>query len=1320
MVEAIPHSKSPGRSKAAAHAVGQRALAGMSTPGTMRSTIQPKSNLTVNKPGDAFETEADAVADKLVRMHDAQVARSEPAVQKGIVKNTLQGKMISTASKSPLLVQRNGRVKALQLQKKEGNEEKRIQGKESGEGGMLESGERMLFVEKKLTESKGGGQPLAPPLRSFMGKSMGADFSKVRIHTGEGSVAMNKALQAHAFTHGSDIYFNRGKYDPHSASGKHLLAHELTHVVQQGAAGRNKKKEAGEEVFRLSKGVSEGTVQLRSAAGLMAADPAFQGVVKKVKSTSKKARSHEPTNKKVKEAQHAAKPPANEKASKAKDKKTDEMDQQQPGKFDEEKFKAALRAKIAALQLNTLQEAEDFKKNNGAGAVKGDMQQQVTDEKGKATGSIENKTKEEPNPSKETGKEVGPKPKAAPGIKPPSISPVQSAPKPVPAAEIALDKGSKELDQQMADAKVTDKQLKKSNEPKFQKALDSKNVAVKDSKEAPQKLRKDEKGILGQSQLAAGKTSKAGLAAMAAKRKGKMSAVLSKQEEARIKDEQARAKVAADIEQKFAATKSDVENILSNLDKDVSALFDQGIASATKAFEDYVDREVRNFKIDRYLNQIGGSLLWAYDLLKGPPDEINDIYKQGKALYIRQMDAVINRAASLVVRQLNAAKKRINAGKQEIKTYVASLPKNLQKVGADAARNVQNQFADLESSVDNKQNELVDSLAEKYKAGVQNVDKKIEAMKEANKGLIDRAKEAISEVIDAIIEFKNMIKNVLAKAAEAIDLIIDDPIGFLSNLIAGVKGGIQGFMSRIGEHLKAGLMGWLFGTLASAGIQLPKTFDLKGILSLILQVLGLTYANIRARAVNILGEKVVAGLEKVAEVFIIVKNEGIGGLWRFIKEKVESLKETVLNSIKEFVIQKIVTAGITWIISLLNPASAFIKACKLIYDVIMFFVTRAKQIVELINAVVNSVTAIAKGAIGVASAAVENALAKALPVALGFLASLLGLDGISDKIKSIIAKIQAPINAAIDWVIHKAVALVKAVGGLFGGKGKEDKKSEYGPEKQAKIDAGIISMRQEQGKYIKNGKMTKENADKVAVFVKSNHSVFSSFTAKDTGNKIEFLYTASAQTKAGEVEEEVGDEEVLFKDLETVIEVKIKDATHKQVRLARNDVSFNKAVITSVVDSSSASTSEKNAAKAEALRYVDRAADATTAEDIYKNLQLAQRIVNKLTGSKLQAHHIQRIKDYPATYEKDSKTRLYSKLSRKIKGMPQKEKDDMMKDDKRRIEILKLWVEAEYEKRFDERDKSELAEIEMIIITTKAHGRIHKEEDKEAKTSVPG
>src|SRR5690606_10069691 len=56
----------------------------------------------------------------------------------------------------------------------------------------------------------------------------------VNIHTDSQAVEMNKSLGAQAFTYGNDIYFNQGKYNPDSASGKHLLAHELTHTIQQG------------------------------------------------------------------------------------------------------------------------------------------------------------------------------------------------------------------------------------------------------------------------------------------------------------------------------------------------------------------------------------------------------------------------------------------------------------------------------------------------------------------------------------------------------------------------------------------------------------------------------------------------------------------------------------------------------------------------------------------------------------------------------------------------------------------------------------------------------------------------------------------------------------------------------------------------------------------------------------------------------------------------------------------------------------------------------------------------------------------------------
>ena len=84
-----------------------------------------------------------------------------------------------------------------------------------------------------LAQSKGKGAPLPPDVQKEMEAHFGADFSQVRIHTGEEAIAMTKMLNAQAFTNGCDIYFNEGKYDPSSKKGKELLAHELTHVVQQ-------------------------------------------------------------------------------------------------------------------------------------------------------------------------------------------------------------------------------------------------------------------------------------------------------------------------------------------------------------------------------------------------------------------------------------------------------------------------------------------------------------------------------------------------------------------------------------------------------------------------------------------------------------------------------------------------------------------------------------------------------------------------------------------------------------------------------------------------------------------------------------------------------------------------------------------------------------------------------------------------------------------------------------------------------------------------------------------------------------------------------
>jgi hypothetical protein len=127
-------------------------------------------------------------------------------------------------------------------------------------------------------------------------------------------------------------------------------------------------------------------------------------------------------------------------------------------------------------------------------------------------------------------------------------------------------------------------------------------------------------------------------------------------------------------------------------------------------------------------------------------------------------------------------------------------------------------------------------------------------------------------------------------------------------------------------------------------------------------------------------------------------------------------------------------------VSLFNPASAFIRACKMIIDIIRFIVTNARQIIEFVNAVLDAVLAIARGGTGGVPALVERALARAIPVLIGALAALLGIGGIAAKVKQVFQKIARPVNRAIDWVIDKIVGLIKKLWAKLKPKKKRPKK----------------------------------------------------------------------------------------------------------------------------------------------------------------------------------------------------------------------------------------------------------------------------------------
>ena len=292
---------------------------------------------------------------------------------------------------------------------------------------------------------------------------------------------------------------------------------------------------------------------------------------------------------------------------------------------------------------------------------------------------------------------------------------------------------------------------------------------------------------------------------------------------------------------------------------------------------------------------------------------------------------------------------------------------------------------------------------------------------------------------------------IVNKGKGVLQQIISDPIGFLKNLLQAIHGGLRNFLDKIGTYLQSGLAGWLFGTLSSAGIVLPEKLDLHGIFSLSAQILDVTWQAIKTKVVNFVGpkaEKVMAQVEKTVTVVTDLITKGPIALFEKVKDFLGDLKTRFFDSVIEWVRNSVIVKGIQKLISMFNPVGAIVQAAITIGSTIKFFIDKAKQIATFANAVFDSVTEIAAGNLKKAVMAVEESLAKALPVAIGFMANLAGIGGIVEKIKDVIKKIRAPIDKAVEEVVGFVADKAKALIAKFTGAGQQREEPPQNAEEQ--------------------------------------------------------------------------------------------------------------------------------------------------------------------------------------------------------------------------------------------------------------------------------
>ncbi|WP_394666756.1 hypothetical protein [uncultured Chryseobacterium sp.] len=826
-------------------------------------------------------------------------------------------------------------------------------------------------------------------------------------------------------------------------------------------------------------------------------DPKFNQTIGLVKNTAKVKSTHSSKEKAESHANAAAAVPAGERKSKARGQQVEQLSQQRSEPFKASDFKRKLESKITKMKLpSNEKEADNFEKNNNIAQVNKSAGADVIAAKNNVTGKIAEVAKKEPDETKLAQRKATALPDPKIGSKV-NIKASEAMPAKRGDSELSqpIAKSYRSVEQQFAKQQITDEQLAKSNEPDFINALNAKKAAKDNAEKAPKEFKNEEsKKLEASKREAQGKTNST-MEGMHQSRKGLLDSVTSKQHKAGEKNTAKHQDVVDKLNAIYAETKKSVDGQLDDLESKVTQLFDAGAKDAKSAFERYVTKKIDDYKDERYgswyrADKYGNRLEDAWN--RKLPDEVNIFFVEGRKIFLQRLDSIIDTIANLVTSRLNAAKASIASGRQKVVTFIKNLPADVKKAIKGDIDAIQGQFKELENSISEKESSLIDSLATKYNDALKEVDELIVDIKNRNRGFIAAAEDATVGVAKTIMEIRKTLTELLSGAVSAVMAIVADPIGFLSNLIAGVSQGFTNFGTNIWTHLKTGFFGWLTGAMKNISFTLPEDiFSLKGIFSISTQMMGLTWDNIRGIGASVVGEPAMKVLEGSFKMVQIVQKDGFAGLWEHVKDQFADLKATVMDTIIDIIKTQAIQAGIKIIMSLLTPAGAFVRAAMMIIDMVKFFVQKAAQIMELVRAFTEGIKAIASGNVGAVAKAVENALGRSIPVLIGFLASLANLGGLADKVVGVVQKIRKRIEGAVikfwNFIKGKAKGLLGKIG--FGD--KKDKKEKKGEdlrsteEKKRDLEEGV----REGTQLLKDNSLTSKEREKRLKNIKQTYEL---------------------------------------------------------------------------------------------------------------------------------------------------------------------------------------------------------------------------------------
>jgi phage-related protein len=278
----------------------------------------------------------------------------------------------------------------------------------------------------------------------------------------------------------------------------------------------------------------------------------------------------------------------------------------------------------------------------------------------------------------------------------------------------------------------------------------------------------------------------------------------------------------------------------------------------------------------------------------------------------------------------------------------------------------------------------------------------------------------------------DLIRQLIEKASRAWSAVLAAPIRFIRSALQAILRGMGRFVSNFLSHLWFGVQGWLFNAVSDRGITPPSSWtDFRAVFGFVLDVLGISLDHVLDLLATRIGRPAVARIRTIINVLTgvwewvsVAIREGPAGIWRMIVERLRDLGNMVLETAVRWVMTRIMAIVGARLAAMAASAglSAILEAIYAAYQAIQTAIEYARRIIQVLITVFDTVIQIAQGVIDPAAQGVETGLRMIMPVVIGFLANYAGLGGIGQRIREIIDGVRERVDQGILWLIDRALA----------------------------------------------------------------------------------------------------------------------------------------------------------------------------------------------------------------------------------------------------------------------------------------------------------